>query len=157
MPRNNSRHQKKLMKKRQKDKQRKKMQKRSISFELVSPKKKIHLARNLPFYECLINPTWKDDGLANILISRQQTNGNIAFGLFMVDIFCLGLKNTFCNVDFSARKYKIDLRDKTYEDCSPIECPIPLAHNIIYKGIEYARQFGFEPQKDFKLSQYITY
>jgi hypothetical protein len=155
MSRNNARHQKKLMKKRQKDKLRKKKQAGSIPFELASPKKMILMARNFPFYECLINPSWKDGGLATVLISRQQPDNNLTFGVFLVDIFCLGLKNTFCNVDSSIQKYKTDLHGKIYSEEKPVQCPIPLAHHVIYGGIAFAEQFGFKPHKDFKLSQYI--
>jgi len=154
MARNNARHQKKLMKKRWKDKLRKKKQAGSISFELTSPKKKILMARNFSFYECLINPSWKDGGLATILISRQQPDNNLAFGLFLVDIYYLGLKNTFCNADFAVSRYKADLLDKIYSEEKPVQCQIPLAHHIIYGGITFAEQFGFEPHKDFNLSQY---
>ncbi len=36
-----------------------------------------------------------------------------------------------------------------------MECTIELAHQMIYQSIEYAEQFGFEPEKDFALSQYL--
>jgi hypothetical protein len=150
-----SRRQKKLMKRRQKHKLRRKNQAGSIHFELLSARKKILFARKFPFYECLINPSWKDQGLATILISRRQPDGDLVFGLFLVDIYCLGLKNTFCNADFSLSRYKTELLPKIYLEGKPVQCPIPLAHQIIYGGIAFAQQFGFEPNKDFKLSQYV--
>ena len=155
MPRNDARHQKKLMKKRQKDKLRKKKQAGSIHFELITPRKKIFMARTFPFYECLITPSWKDGGLVTILISRQQPDDNLTFGLFLVDIYCLGLKNTFCNADYSIQKYKTELLGKIYPKEKPMQCPVPLAHHVIYGGIAFAEQFGFKPHKDFKLSQYV--
>ena len=150
-----ARRQKKMMKKRQKDKLRKKKQLESVLFEMIKPRKKVLMARNFPFYECLINPSWKDDGLATILISRKQPDGDLTFGLFLVDIFCLGLKNTVCDADFSMYKYRTYLIDNSYSQERPVECPIPLAHSIIYGGIEFAEQLGFKPNKDFKWSQYI--
>jgi hypothetical protein len=30
-----------------------------------------------------------------------------------------------------------------------------LAHQLIYQSIDYAAQFGFKPQKDFKRSQFV--
>ncbi|RKY10625.1 MAG: hypothetical protein DRP56_00500 [Planctomycetota bacterium] len=155
MPRNTARHQKKLMKKRQNDKLRKKKQAASIPFELISPKKKVLMARTFPFYECLINPSWKEEGLVTILISRRQPDNHLAFGVFLVDTYCLGLKNTFCNADLALSSYKRDLLDKAYPEEKPIECPIPLAHHIICGGIAFAEQFGFKPNKDFKQSRYI--
>ena len=83
---------------RQKDKVRKPHLAEVIPYTLLSPKKKILQARGYPIHECRINPSWQKKGLATILISRRQPDGNLAFGIFLVDIFCLGLKNTFCNV-----------------------------------------------------------
>lgn len=152
---NQKRRQKKLMKKRQKDKTRKKKQAASAPFTLLSAKKKILAARNLPVYECLVDPSWKERGMAQIIISRQQPDGDLVFGVYLVDIFCLGLKNTFCNADFSMWKYKTELRERFYGNEGPVDCPLSLAHNIIYGAIEFAAQFGFKPNKDFKLSQYV--
>lgn len=155
MTRNETKHQKKLLRKRQKDKARKRKQASAVPFALLSTRKKILLARTLPLYECLINPLWKDKGLATILISRRQPEGNLLFGLFLVDVYCLGLKNTFCNADFSMSRYKAELLRKIYREKGPVACPVPLAHAIIYGGIEFAKQFGFKPNKDFQLSQYV--
>ncbi|MFB0554216.1 MAG: hypothetical protein ACETWQ_12990 [Phycisphaerae bacterium] len=149
------RRQKKLMKKRKKDQLRKKKRAESVFFGVVSEKKRILAARGLPLYECLINPSWRDQGLANILITRRQPDGNILFGVYLVDVFCLGLKNTFCNTDFPVWKYEADVRDKLYREEEPIECPVSLAYHIIYGAIEFAGRFGFKPNRDFKLSQYI--
>lgn len=150
-----SRRQKKLMKKLQKDKLRRKKQGGSTYFEWFGAKRKVRLARQFGFYECLINPSWKDKGLAVITVSRRQPDGDLVFGVFLVDIYCLGLKNTFCNADFSISRYKTELLPKIYAEQKPVECPIPLAHRIIYGGIAYAEQFGFEPNEDFNLSQYV--
>jgi hypothetical protein len=90
-----------------------------------------------------------------ILISRRQPDGDLLFGVYLVDIFCLGLKNTFCNVDLSMSRYRRDLVDKSFGDQDFEPCSVELAHQIIYGAIAYAGQFGFRPNKDYKLSQYI--
>jgi len=154
MARNDARRQQKLMKKRQKDKLRKKKQAELAAVTLVSPKKRILLARDYPLHECLINPSWRDKGIATILISRRQNNGDLAFGVFLVDVLCLGLKDTFCNAGFSPYRYRTDVVARTFDE-PPVQCSPALAHQIIYGGIAYARRFGFEPQRDFALSQHI--
>jgi hypothetical protein len=151
---NDARRQQKVMKKRRKDKLRKKKQADFEAVATVSARKRILLARDYPLHECLINPSWRDKGMATILVSRRQNNGDLVFGVFLVDVLCLGLKNTFCNGNFSAYRYKEELIAKTFSE-SPAPCPPALAHQIVYGSIAYARQFGFEPQRDFALSQYI--
>jgi len=151
---NDARRQQKLMKKRRKDKLRKKKQAELAAVTLMSPKKRILLARNYPLHECLINPSWREGGIATILISRRQDNGDFLFGVFLVDVLCLGLKDTFCNAGFSPYRYRSEVVGKIFDE-TPAQCPPALAHQIIYGGIAYARQFGFEPQRDFALSQHI--
>ncbi len=155
MAKDSTKRQMKLMKKRQKDKARQRKQANNIPFGLLSARKKILLARNFPFYECLINPLWQEEGLATILISRRQPDDKLIFAVYLMDIYCLGLKNTFCNADFSLSRYKHELLSKIYQEKKPVSCPVPLAHQIIYGGIDFAMQLGFKPNKDFKLSQYV--
>ena len=104
MARNEARRQKKLMKKRQKDKVRRRASVEAVPYSALDARKKIHLARQYPLYECLINASWKEKGLATVLISRRQPDGDLLFGVYLVDTLCLGVKNTFCNADFSDRK-----------------------------------------------------
>jgi hypothetical protein len=155
MARNEARRRQKLMKKRQKDKVRRKARTETVPYFLLDARKKVRLARQYPLYECWINASWKEKGLAIIVIARRQPDGNILFGLFLVDILCLGLKNTFCNADFSPSRYRTDVVDRAYRNEEPVPVSRELAHQIIYGAIRYARQFGFPPHKDFDLSQYI--
>lgn len=150
-----ARRQKKLLRKRQKDKERRKRQVESIPYALMSPRKKIRSARECPLYECLINPSWQENGLATIVVSRRQPDGNLLFGLYLVDTLCLGVKNTFCNADVTLSRYSTDLVQKAYRDEAPIQCSADTAHQIIYGAIAYARKFGFDPHEDFDLSQYV--
>jgi len=75
MGRDKKRRQKALMKKRPKDKLRKKKAKKeglfSSAWAHLSAKSIIYNARNYPIYECLIGSSWKEQGLAHILLSRQ--------------------------------------------------------------------------------------
>jgi hypothetical protein len=155
MVRSEAKRQKRLMKKRQKDKLRRKRQAETIPYTLLSLRKKIHLARQYPLYECLINPSWKEKGLATVLVSRRQPDGNLLFGVYLVDILCLGLKNTFCNADFFLSRYSTHLVRKLYPDEDPVQCSKDTGHQIIYGAIAFARGFGFNPHRDFDLSQYV--
>src|SRR5256712_12765744 len=158
MPRDPRKHQKALMKKRSKQKAAsqggKSQRQASMSF---SAQAIIRRARTFPFFECWISANWqKDDlGLVEILVAREQPDGDICFGVYLVDKYCLGLKNTFADAGFSRTRYEDEVRSKIFRDVEPMECPVELAHQMIYASIDYAAQFGFQPQKDFALSQYL--
>jgi hypothetical protein len=158
MPRDERKHQKALMKQRSKQKVVAQHKAHQQALTPSSPQAILRRARTYPIYECLISDNWnkKDSkGLVEVLIARKQPDDNICFGVYLIDVYCLGLKNTFANTDFSRSRYQSEIRNKIFRAGKPVECSIELAQQMIYQSIEYAEQFGFEPQKDFMLSQYL--
>ena len=158
MPRDPRKQQKAIMKKRSKQKAAAQHRSHQPGVIPVSPQSILRQARTFPVYECLISDNWnkKDDmGLVQILLARQQPDGDICFGVYLVDKLCLGLKNTFANTGFTRSRYQSEIHNRIFRKQKPVECPIELAHQMIYASIEYAEQFGFEPQKDFAQSQYL--
>ncbi len=158
MPQDERKRQKALMKQRSKQKAASQHKAHQQALTPSSPQAIIRHARTYPIFECLISDNWqkKDNmGLVEVLVARQQPDGNICFGVYLVDTFCLGLKNTFANAGFSRGRYQSEVRNKVFRAGKPVECPVELAHQMIYQSIEYAEQFGFEPEKDFALSQYL--
>ena len=157
MPRDERKHQKALMKKRSKQKAASQHKSHQQEFTSLSPQSIIRRARTLPILECWISASWQQDdpGLVQILLARKQPDDDICFGVYLVDKYCLGLKNTYANAGFSRARYENEVRSKIFRDVEPMECPVELAHQMIYASIDYAAQFGFQPEKDFALSQYL--
>jgi hypothetical protein len=112
-------------------------------------------ARLLPIEGCWINPNWKETGVCTILVQRRHTTGNFTFGTYLVDIYCLGLKNTMAS--FSKPQYEINGQlDQIFQaHGGKIAADYVLVHNIIYGAIAYAEDLGFKPEKDWALSQFI--
>lgn len=155
MPDYKKRKQKALLKKRRKDKERKKKRSRSSNF--IEYTLRVHLiknAKNYPIYECLIDNGWQDRGLAQILLSRRQSNNKLILGFYLIDIYCLGLKNTFCNANISQEEYQ-RMKRTTFKETALTPCSPGKARSIIIGAIEYANKLGFEPQKDFALSRFV--
>jgi len=158
MPRDERKHQKALMKKRSKQKAVAHQTAQRQGFGLGSEEAIIRRSRDFPLLECLISADWQEEnssGLVQIIVARQQPDGNICYGVYLVDQYCLGLKNTFAGAGASRTRYENDVRSKISARTAMVECPQELAHQMIYAAIEYAAQFGFEPEKDFASSQYV--
>jgi hypothetical protein len=108
-------------------------------------------ARLLPVGGCFITGDWETTGICTIFITREHKTGNVTFGIYLVDLYCLGLKDTSYsfNAEYDQFVYsKINLGD--FE-----RCEYALAHNIIFGAIAYAEDYGFKPHKDFAVSQFI--
>ena len=110
--------------------------------------------RKLPIYETMYTESLFELGSGQVLVSRKKPNGDILFSIFMVDIFCLGVKDVKTNL----------LREEEYEELkSKIESSVAeqiserpnYIFNLIYGAVEYAEDLGFDPPKDFELAEYV--
>lgn len=119
--------------------------------------KELASANRYPVYECQISDNWQESGLAYIWLSRK-TPLHILTGTFLVDIKCLGLKDTYITgfrTEWEYREHK-NITMQTFRRSFRLkDCSVSLIHTIIYGGIAYAGQFGFEPHKDFKQTKYL--
>jgi len=115
----------------------------------------VRQARTYPIEGCWAQSDWQQHGLAVVAIARRQPDGNIVFGTYMVDYYCLGLKDTFFNADVSPGQFRREILPKVFRAGDPVEISAALLHEIVYGGIEYAAQYGFRPHSDFRRSEYI--
>ncbi len=158
MPRDQRKYQKALMKKRSKQKavaQHTAQQKASTPSSLQAI---IRRARDYPILECWISDNWqkKDNiGLIEVLVARKQPDGDVCFGMFLIDKYCLGLKNTLAKVGLPLASFQREVHKSLFHGTKPTKCSVELAHQMVYAAIEYAAQFGFEPEKDWALTQYM--
>lgn len=117
--------------------------------QVLSPENYIRQkARNLPLYECLINTGWKEHGSAEIIVVRKHANDNLTFGIYLVDVYCLGVKDSFYSFNQSVEEYE-DLISNLSQEMEIITVDYTLAHNIVFAAIEYAAELGFKPCKEF--------
>lgn len=117
--------------------------------QMLSPENYIRKrSRNLPIYKCWIMEDWDKIGKSHVIVSRKHVNENISFCFYLVDLFCLGVKDTF----FHFNTAESDLMDRIQEENDEVqfkEIPYTLAHNIIFSAVEFAEEYGFQPHKDF--------
>ena len=94
-------------------------------------------------------------GLVSVLIVRKMPSGNFIVGSYLLDIFCLGLKNTDFrfNIDALDCEIYINMHAIALKNLKPAR--YVEAHNYIFGAVEYAESLGFKPDKDFALTQYI--
>jgi hypothetical protein len=114
----------------------------------LSPEKYIRQkSRNLPVYKCAINKDWEEFRFANIFIARQHAGGNLTVCAYVVDLTCLGVKDSYYLFNIPVTKFEEHIKDSEIEMDDTIS--YSLAHNIIYAAIEFAEEYGFKPHKDY--------
>jgi hypothetical protein len=124
------------------------------SVQPLSPKSIIvQRGRTYPIVECWINDKWKEMGEASIAIIRKMGGDKFAIGMYLLDLYCLGLKDGFYKIE--AEYEKEELIKQINNDMKMMPCDATLAQNIIYGAIEYAEDLGFKPNKEFAVLQYL--
>ncbi len=92
--------------------------------------------------------------MASIAISKIMPSGKFIIAMYMVDLFYLGLKNTFYNFNLDKDEYN-DFIEKLQSNQGQESCDISLAHNIIYGAIDFAEDLDIKPHKDFKITEHF--
>jgi hypothetical protein len=117
--------------------------------QLLSPENYIRQrARSLPIYECIINDDWKTSGTAHMVIVRKHINGSLTLAIYMVDLLCLGVRDTYYRFNISTDDYH-DLLDIMSESMNMQKVDYVLVHNIVLAAAEFAKDLGFKPHKEF--------
>jgi len=108
-----------------------------------------------PVHECFVGKNWQSEGIGNVIVVRKAFDGSFVAGIFLVDVWFLGVKDAFikknlndgdlrclCNQIASASD---GITKISYED----------ARSIVLGGLEYAAKFGIQPHRDWSNSNNI--
>jgi hypothetical protein len=148
--------QKKLARKKSKRKAILSSKNRDFSFgEKISRKKAIIIAKNSPVKECLIRKDIFSEGIGTAIVSREMPNNRLGVGVFLLDVWCLGVKNTYFSVlpedEYTDLIKKISVLE-TLENIHP-SC----ARKLIEQCVNFSDGLGFIPDKDFKISRQLLF
>jgi hypothetical protein len=107
-----------------------------------------------PVYECLISAELELEGLGDVLISRRAPSGEIAFAVFLVDRYCMGVKNCFGRI-CSGPQYRSFRESMTNPGRIFKKIDPSSARRLIEDAIAYADRFGINPHPDFRTARLI--
>ncbi len=114
--------------------------------------------RNLPIEACYINKNWQETGLASIIVARKHKTGNYTLGLFLVDTYALGVKDSVYKFSIPDEEFH-EIIEHIYQDetmgSTIMMEEYTMVHNIIYGAIAFAEDNGFKPCREFSITRYI--
>jgi len=121
---------------------------RPASYNTGSISSRLEAASAAPILHCCTTAEIWEEGIGSVLISRSLSNGYVAFAVFLVDMYCLGVKDVFMNVVPRAT-YDRDLygklaRRETLNPLNP-EC----ARKLVKGAVQYALDLGIPPHPDY--------
>lgn len=127
--------------------------KKNNNAQSLSPEKYIITkARKLPLGKTYICRTAAATGIYAILVTRAHAGGTLTVGFYLIDTYCLGVKDSTYYFSMEPDDFHERLRSSgiDYEEADYVE-----AHNLIYGALEYAEEAGIGPAREFKVSEYI--
>jgi len=108
------------------------------------------------------HPEWPDahtahtgdtgvSGLASVLVARRARHDKVSVCGWLVDAYCLGVKDTVGPRTMHGRDLPAFTRSfyAAYPD-PPLTAPLDLAQNLVFGAVAYARDLGFEPARGFE-------
>ena len=113
----------------------------------------IALATKAPIHESLVPAKLFEVGLGNLVFSRSLPDGRVALGAFLLDVFCLGVKNAFFTI-VTRKQYAERLSHWSLaESLKPMQAAC--FRKLVEGGVAYARELGFSPHADYAAARLI--
>jgi hypothetical protein len=122
-------------------------EKRKLELLNDTPTAKVLRAAQAPIQHCLVPETLFDNGMGTVILARGNTPHHLTVGVFLVDTWCLGVKDTFLrSVDAEDFEMMIAGLDQT----TPMASVDPsYARKLLRDVAAWAASIGFAPHRDF--------
>lgn len=119
-------------------------EKRKLEFLNDSLTARVLRAAHAPIRHCLVPETLFDAGIGTVILARGITASYLTLGVFLVDTWCLGIKDTyFRSLDAEDFEMMID-------DTTPMASVDPsYARKLLRAAAAWAASIGFSPHRDF--------
>ena len=100
--------------------------------------------------EALRSANLFDSGRGYLVVSRFRADGRVEAGFFLLDVFCLGVKDAGFHRFNSNADYQESLIDRLFPDGKPVRMTPAAGRKLAEDAISYARGLGFSPGADYK-------
>ena len=110
--------------------------------------------RRLPLEACyLCRDSLLESGEGIGYVVRRHSGGKWAIGAYLIDKWCLGVKDTFFRVRMEDSDYR-DFLDSVRR-AGAVEVPYEELHNWVFGSVEFAAEAGISPHKGFAVTRYL--
>ncbi len=91
-----------------------------------------------------------DLGIGNVIVTRFKADGRTESGVFLIDVFCLGVKDAFFAEFNSHQVYHDRLIGRIQEESELIPMAAAAARKLVEGAVAWAAQLGFAPAPDYR-------
>ncbi len=104
-----------------------------------------------PVLDCLLGDSIHKVGMGSVLLARETPYAEVAVSAFVVDVYCLGVREAFFTVMRKADylgKLK-PMLTKTHEGQGIQPVDPACARKLLQGAVAYAKDLGFDPAEDY--------
>jgi hypothetical protein len=145
MPTDPRKRQKKQERRAAKRKEKKHLQVRQQSAGLAD---RLTAATRFPILHCWIGDDLGPEGIGTVILSRELPGGQVAVASFLVDRYCLGVKDAFGAIlgraSYNDRFVRQLHQKMPMSDAAPAD-----ARKLVEEAVAYARGLGLAPHPDY--------
>jgi hypothetical protein len=122
-------------------------QKRRAELLEASLPARVLRAAHVPIQHCSLTESVFDTGMGTLVVARGATPHHIALSSFLIDLFCLGIKDVmFESVESEVFEMYVDAMDAA----SPMVSVDPgYARKLLRDLAAWSQSIGFAPHRDF--------
>lgn len=104
-----------------------------------------------PIHECLVHERLFDTGLGTVIWTRRMPDGGIAISAFIVDVYCLGVKNALFKITSEQEYENVVKRGmiESHDGQAFLSIAPDCARKLIEGAVSYAAELGFSPHRDY--------
>ena len=106
----------------------------------------IETARS-PIKACVVADRLFADGIGWVVLGRNLPSGLVGASFFLVDVWCLGVKDAFFRV-MSQHKFEEQMNASS-RDQMLVDIDASLARKLLHDSVAYAGSFGLAPSEGF--------
>jgi hypothetical protein len=115
--------------------------------------RQVAVAARAPVKACIVSDGLFVEGMGQLVLARTLPSGMVAASFFLIDVWCLGVKDAFFAVmtpqKFGDRKDELS-RQQPFIDIDP-----SIARKLLHDAAVYAAGFGLAPSEDFAQAEAI--
>jgi len=119
-----------------------------IREQSVGLPERLTAATRYPVLDCWVGEALDTEGIGQVGLSRQLPGGEVAVAVFLVDRYCLGVKDAFGTIVGRAEYDDRFIRKMKAEHPSRPTAPAD-ARKLVEDAVAYARELGLPPHADY--------
>lgn len=120
----------------------------------INPAIRLAAAAEWPLVAALEPVRLWDAGIGNLIIARRAPGGRIVMAAYLVDAFCLGVKDAFwkevSETEFKSVVAKLAVNGGPQREIAPERFA-----KLVYCAVDYAQSLGVGPHADFHAARHL--